>query len=959
MMKNSLHGFCLQSSRPLPELNATLHQMEHLQSGAQLVWLERPEPNKTFGIAFRTPPTDDTGVFHILEHSVLCGSRRYPVREPFVELMKSSLNTYLNAMTFPDRTVFPVSSRNQQDLIHLMRVYLDAVFHPLLHTRPEIFEQEGWHYELDQNGDLCYKGVVFHEMKGAFASPDQLLERQINRLLFPQTCYRYVSGGDPAHIPDLTYQQFAQTHTRLYHPSNAYLFLDGDLDIDRMLAILDGEYLREFQRMPAPPLPAFQPPVNGGQAVIPYDLSPGEELAGRERWAAAYVAGSFRDREALVALRVLADLLCGGNQAPLKRRVLSEGLARDVQMQLRDGLLQPWVMLQARDIAPGQTGQVQRVLQDELERLAGQGLDHRRIMATLDNLEFQMRQRCHTPQGLTLGLLMLESWIYGGDPAANLPVGTLFETLRRQCDQGYFEALLRRVLLDNPHTCQVILQPSHTAGQQRQTRERQRLNAVRQRWSEADLEQLRLRQAKREAWQNTPDSAEALACIPRLSLDQVDPQPEVLPLESGVAAGLPVLRHLLPNGGITDLNLYFALDDLDAEQLSQASLLCTLLGSLDTAGHGLADLQIAQRSLLGTLQFSLEAYGRAGDPRHCRTFLCVSASMLDDKVRPAAELLTEMMRQTRLDQPQAVGALVSQQRAALAQSLVMAGHRFAMGRVAACCTAEGAVQELTGGISYYLWLKALEAEFASRSPALLPQLADLADRIFCRSRLTVSITASDRRTEPVIADLLARRLPEGSGTGQCAGRIAPLPCRREGMVLPVDVCFAALGGRFAHAGSGTAAVLARILSLNYLWNAVRVQGGAYGAGMVTDPAGMLACYSYRDPTPARTLDCFRRAAEQLTGVEGMDLNSWILGTIGESDPLLTPHTRGKTADARHWSGITPQALGQMRREMMTADATALKALEQPLAAALNGGAVCILGSRQQLDRCGLDCIAVL
>ncbi len=361
-MNGKKHGFVLQSTRELPELSAKFHQLEHEKSGAQLVWLEWAEENKTFGIAFQTQPWDDTGVFHILEHSVLCGSERYPVKEPFVELMKSSLNTFLNAMTFPDKTFYPVSSRNNRDFMNLMRVYMDAVLHPLIHAKPEIFDQEGWHYEIAENGEPSYKGVVFNEMKGAFASPDTLLEGEMNRLLFPDTCYRCVSGGDPAHIPELTYEQFASAHRRLYHPSNAYIFLDGNLDIEQILSILDGEFLSAYNRAPAPPEIPAQQPVSAGRSEICYELSPQEEPAGRERLAFGYVACTFRDREELAALRVLGDLLCGDNQAPLKRRMLESGLAKDVQMSLQDGIRQPWVLLEARDIAEGRTEEAASVL---------------------------------------------------------------------------------------------------------------------------------------------------------------------------------------------------------------------------------------------------------------------------------------------------------------------------------------------------------------------------------------------------------------------------------------------------------------------------------------------------------------------------------------------------------------------------------------------------------------------
>lgn len=477
--------------------------------------------------------------------------------------------------------------------------------------------------------------------------------------------------------------------------------------------------------------------------------------------------------------------------------------------------------------------------------------------------------------------------------------------------------VMKKTLLENPHACQVLMRPSHTAGQEKQAEETARLQAARNGWNGEELENLRQRQAQIEAWQNTPDPPEALASIPMLRLEEIPAEPEKLPLEETSANGLPVLRHTLPTGGITYLNVYFALDDLPAEQLTQAAFLCMLLGSLDTAGHDMDALQKARRSLFGDLQFSVEAYK--------------------------------------------VYALLCQHRAAFAEQIAMAGHSFAMGRVSACCTAAGAAGEYAGGIACYRWLKELEENFRERFPALQEELAALAARIFCRRRLTVSMTASDGKTEGVITGILANRLPDGAYSRQEASLLRPWTRRREGIVIPGDVSFALVGGVFPEACRGVAKVMGRAVSLTHLWNAVRVQGGAYGAGMVVDGAGMVGCYSYRDPSAARTLDCFRRTAGFLENLGELDMTSFILGSVAESEPLLTPRMKGKTADARHWHGITYGVLCRIRREMLSAAAEKLADLAEPVRAALDGGPVCVLGPRRQLDDCAgeLDVVEVL
>ena len=910
MEKNSiLSDFIVLNRQRIDELEADLWQMEHQKSGARLVWLERAEENKTFGIAFQTQPWDDTGVFHILEHSVLCGSERYPVKEPFVELMKSSLNTFLNAMTFPDRTIYPVSSRNSQDFMNLLRVYMDAVLHPLLHSKPEIFGQEGWHYELDESGALSIKGVVFSEMKGAFSAPNALLEREVTRLLFPDTCCRFATGGDPEHIPELTYEAFAAAHSRLYHPSNAYIFLDGSVDIAQILAILDEEYLSAYDRRPAPEAIPLQKPIEAGASTIYYELSPQESPEGRARLADGYAACTFRDRETLTALQALSDVLCGDNQAPLKRRLLESGLARDVRLEICGGVQQPWFTLEARDIAENKADEVSAALREELERLSQGGLDHRRILAVLDNLEFEARQRDYgqTPQGIMLNLQILESWLYGGDPAANLSVGTLFDSLREKCGAGYFEELLKRLMLENPHHCRVLMLPSHTIGQERQAQEKARLSAIQSGWSVEQTAGIRRRQEAIAAWQNTPDTPERLETIPRLRLDQVPAEPEKLPLAEEVSSHITLLRHDLPTSGITYCNLYFALDDLTPDELSKASFMAQLFGSLDTEKYALADLSREMRSLFGDIRFMIEAYGQKNAPDLFRTFLCVSCSVLDAKLEKALSFLTELLTGQRWENSAQVLAFLRQQRAAMAEQTVMAGHNAAMSRVLACST------------------------------------------------------AGDKSSAGTTARLLSDSLPEGSFVLPCTASILPWESRREGIVIPSGVSYAALGGVFQEAGRGAAKVMGHTVSLAHLWNTVRVQGGAYGTGMVLRDTGFAGFFSYRDPSAARTMDCYRDSAGFLRGIGDMDLTGMITGTVAESDPLLTPRMKGKVSDALYWRRISHEDRCRVRRETLSTVPDDLASLADPVEELAARGSVCILGSRQQVDACAgwLDNIMVL
>ena len=953
-------GFTVLACRELPELEAKLYEMTHEKSGARLVWLDREEENKTFGIAFRTVPEDDTGVFHILEHSVFCGSEKYPVKDPFVELMKGSLQTFLNALTFPDKTVYPVSSRNPKDFINLMRVYMDAVLRPRIYRCPEIFEQEGWHYEFDAGGNVSYQGVVLNEMKGAFSSPDTLMQSEIDRQLFPDSCYRYVSGGDPAHIPDLTYEQFLNSHRRFYHPSNSYIFLDGRVDLEQVLSILDGEYLSAFDREDISSAISMQAPVKSAPVRVCYESSPNEPMEGRARLAFGYVLGDYACQKEILAARVLADALCGKNDAPLKRRILSAGLAQDVQIQVNDGIQQPYVTLEAMYLDENRADEVRTAVTEEISRLVREGLDHGHLAAVLANLEFQMRERDYgsMPRGLVFGMAVLESWLYGGDPAANLEVGELFAGLNAALEEGYFEALLERIFLRNPHTCEVLLVPSATLGQERQARENARLGKEQGAWSGERRSALTAQQEKRLAWQSAPNTAEELATLPRLSLSDISPQPEDVPTLAEELGGLPLLRHPIPTSGVDYVNLYFDVSDFDAKRISTLSFLCTLLGELDTGRYGSVELQRLTKLNLGSLRFSVETYGKENRPESCRVFLCVSFSAVEGKLSQAVSLVTEILTGTRFDDPQKIRELLRQTIVQLQQMIVARGTNFAMFRTTAGFSAEGAVREFSGGISYYQWLKETEQSFESQAARLQADLEQLRGAAASTGRLTLSVTGQDGKADEVLKTELLDKLSVSPKT-EPACAVSPWGAKREGVVIPADVSFAVMSGSllpYGGAYSGVTSVLGKVMTLGYLWGAIRVQGGAYGTGFGVGESGNASFYSFRDPNATRSLGCYRQAAGFISELSGAvsDLTDFIIGAVADAEPYMTPRQQGKEADGWYWRGMAYADRCQRRRELLSTDPAALAALAEPLKKLAENAGVCVIGSQRLVDGCGTE-----
>lgn len=943
-----LHGFVVEYAQPLPELKATLYRMTYEKNGADLVWLDREDENKTFAITFKTIPQDDTGVFHILEHSVLCGSDKYPVKEPFVELLKSSLQTFLNAFTFPDKTCYPVCSRNDQDFLNLMDVYLDAVLHPLSVTDDHAFRQEGWHYELDDpQGELTVNGVVYNEMKGAYADPDTVLMREMNALLFPDNCYGYESGGYPDAIPTLTYENYRASHRRFYHPSNSRIFLDGSVDLDAVLAKLDS-YLSPYDRLEVDSHIPMQAPVAPASKTARYQIGPEDDGTNKAILARGWVFARFDEREKIAVCEALTDALCGSNEAPLKKALLEQGLAEDVEFQSWDGTQQRYVLLVVRHTDENKQAQVWQTVERVLREQADGGLDRSRVASVLNRMEFKARERDMGgfPRGLALALDCAESWLYGGDPAQNLQCGELFASLREKLEEGWFENFICTALLECPHQATVCLLPSSTLGEERAHQERERLAAVKASWTPEETQAVIDRFHRLRERQSTPDSPQALSAIPTLSLSDLSPQLHRTPQEETAADGVTVLHQSLETGGILHLDLYFSLEDLSLEELSRVSLLTSLLGKLDTADHSAIDLRSAMDDCLGRFSATVLPLAPEGERERCTPWLVVSASLLADRRAEAARLILEILIGTRFDDAAKLGILVTQLRLQMEQGIQASGHSFAAQRAGAYLSAQKTVMETVSGINYLRFLQ----QTGQAQDGLGDALAGLFGRVFSRRRLTVSVTGE---LDADWVKTLAAGLPDLP-----VGEPVALPRRplaREGFQIPAQVGFAARAGALpgAERCTGTALVGANLLTYDYLWNTVRVQGGAYGVGLRADSGGSIRFWSYRDPSPRQSLDRFDGAGQALvqTARSGDDLTKYIVSTVGSDQPPLSPRTEGLQEAVNRLSGSTWEQRQQRYTEVLHTTPDQMEALGASLTAAAERGGICVIGSSAALDAC--------
>lgn len=948
------HGFCVDRVRESKELGGQLVEMHHEKTGAQLAWVDNGEVNKTFCVAFKTLPEDSTGVFHILEHSVLCGSAKYPVREPFVELMKSSMATFLNAMTFPDKTIYPVSSRNEQDFLNLAEVYLDAVFAPRILQDPNIFYQEGWHIELDENGAPLYKGVVFNEMKGAMSDVDEQIYQKTLDVLFPDNCYGWNSGGDPKHIPDLTYEQFLRMYRRYYHPSNARIFLDGAIPLDKVLTLAE-EYLSRFDRLDEKHEIPMQKPF-AAEAEQAYEIGAEEDTADKTMLTLAKIVAPWSDTVRVTATEILFDVLTGSNDAPLKKALLATGKCQDVGMSLDNAMAQPYMMLTLRNIADGSEQELRQMIRDTVQQLVKTGLDKDALTASINSSEFSARQPGE-PSGLLRCIHALDAWLYGGDPMQPLLSEERYQKLREMATGDGFDRLMAELLLDESTMSIIRTVPSHTQGDELRAEETERLQAIQASWTEADKEALCVQNEKLTAWQQTPDTAEQLATLPVLSLSEISADPLLIPAAEAQCGAAKVITHDLSMNGITIMHWYISLTDFTLDELKRLSILPELLGKLPTKRHDSLSLFQAIKRDIGKLTFQLRVMSRCAEM--ATPVLDVSCSVLDANVDKAAALVREILTETCFDDRARVQTLILQLSEMAKQKVISDGHRMAMYAASATMSAASAAREALNGLSACMVQKALAENFDAQYPDFLALCERFSKDSAVQSRVTFSLS-TNKALDPAA---ILSAYPVGTPIPDAAPYVSDLPAKCA-YRIPSQISFASLGYDYRRAGkvySGIARVMSNILSLSYLWNEVRVQGGAYGAGLNTSETGRMVTYSYRDPSPARTLGIDRSMSKGLRDFVAGDerIDKYIISTVGESEPPLGSENQILVSDENLLCGITPEDLCRERTEMLSATKVALLTWCGVLDQMAKDGGVCVVGHDGAIAACEKEDLTVL
>ena len=946
----SVHGFRVLRSEKSADPQGRAVLMEHERTGARLFWLDNGAENMVFSITFRTLPEDSTGVFHILEHSVLCGSRKYPMKEPFVELLKSSMNTFLNAMTFPDMTMYPVSSRNPKDLMNLAGVYLDAVFAPVsVHDRKR-FCQEGWHIDRDEEGGPEYRGVVFNEMKGAMSDTDTMIDHELGAMLFPDTYYGFNSGGDPEKITDLTYEEYRRQYERCYHPSNAWVYLDGAVPMEEMLPLLDS-YFSAYDRREDNPEFTVQVP-RACERTIYYELGQEEEPGNKGFFTTARITGTWKDRAENMARGIICDVLTGTNESPLKHDALERRLVRDLNLSVDDTGLQSWTAMHAEHVTDGKEQEILDLLEETGQRIRREGLDRAAVEASMNRAVFHLREE-EEPQGIGRCIRSMGTWLYGGDPLEALETGSLIRRLKEWLDDGTFDRLAADMLLNRENLITLHTLPSLTLGEEKRARESEKLrNALDGMTEEERAETERMRE-EIEAWQSMPDREQDLATLPILRKEDADIEPEWVETEIRTVSGVPVMIHRLPCNGVVHLRAYFSLTDMQLDDLTRTAFYAGMLGKLPTRRFDAFRLQQEIKRRTGSLGFAVVTRSKKGDAEHCVPCLGAFASALEENVQQAQELLAEILMNTVTEgQEDRILDIIRQNDMNSRQRIVSGGHMVAVKKCMSRFSADAAVKNAIDGERAVRYIHDFAADPGHEMEAFLRTARRIRCESVCRTRLTLSVT-SERDMMP---GLLAGAFPEGTGVPEYAS-YRENDGDKIGFRIPSQTGFAARGYRLDRCGkefSGSMWLAGGILTLGYYWNRIRVQGGAYGAGIQIDRSGNLFSYSFRDPTPGKTLTADSGASAYLREfvAGGENLDKYIIAALNEMNPLLSPRDKGALADARTLTGYTREENERIRKEVLNTTPEQLAACGEWLDRFAEEGSVCVVAHGDALAQCG-------
>jgi Zn-dependent M16 (insulinase) family peptidase len=970
--KELLHmpAYQLEYEEELKDSNSLGIVFRHKKSGARICVVSNEDENKVFTIGFRTPPKNSTGVAHIIEHTVLCGSKEFPAKDPFIELAKGSLNTFLNAMTYSDKTIYPVASCNEKDFQNLIHVYMDAVFYPNIYHRREIFEQEGWHYELlDVNGELKYNGIVYSEMKGAFSSPEQQLFREIQASLFPETPYGVESGGDPDYVPELSYEEFLEFHQKFYHPSNSYIYLYGDMDVEEKLNWLDEAYLNKFDTLKVDSEIPMQKAFDGPKKIISlYPLSDSENEVDNTYLSYNAVIGTSIDTSQCMAFQVLEAALLSAPGAPLKQALLDAGIGKDILSSYDNEILQPTFTIIAKNANEEQLEKFLSVITSTLEDIVKKGLNEKSLLAAINNLEFRYREADfgQFPKGLLFGIQMFGSWLYDDTKAFDYMHGNrIFQFLKSKINTGYYEELIKKYLLNNTHATYLVLKPKKGLTGEKETKLKEKLEQYKNSLSTEEKEAIVAATKHLKEYQEAPSTKEELEKIPLLTIEDIKKEAQPLYNKECTIQNIPVLHHEVFTNGIAYIKCMFDLSKVPEELVPYLNLLATVLGYIDTNNYSFLELSNEINIHTGGMSAELITFNKKMDPDTYTPVFSISGKVLYQKMDKLFELINEILHHSKLGDTKRLYEIIREVKSRIQMRMNSAGHSVAVDRAFSYITQSGYYTEETKGIRYFRFLATLEQEFEARKEEIVTSLRKLSETIFTKDAMAISITAEQDGYEQ-----LTKVLPEFNNT--LSGAIDtnkvktlkdtlkpanynfPVEKLNEGFMYSGQVQYVARCANYVNAGfktNGALKVLRTIMSYDYLWNNVRVKGGAYGcmcqfAGL----DGSAYMVSYRDPNLEETDETYRKAYEYTENftAEERDMTKYIIGTMSTVDTPLTPLMKGSRSLNAYMGGITMEDINRDRGEILSTTQNEIRKMAPIVKAVYQADNLCVIGNEEKI-----------
>ena len=932
--------------------------LRHKKSGARIAILSNNDDNKVFYIGFRTPPEDETGVPHIIEHTTLCGSKKFPVKDPFIELAKGSLNTFLNAMTYPDKTVYPVASCNDQDFKNLMDVYLDAVFNPNITKYEEIFKQEGWHYELTGKDDeLKINGVVYNEMKGAYSSPDEVLSSQIYRSLFPDNTYSKDSGGNPEYIPKLTYEAYLDFYHKYYHPSNSYIYLYGDMDVVERLEWLDKEYLSlyDYKKVNSEinKQPAFDEIKN---VEAEYSITMDDSQENKTYLSYNRVVGDTLDEMLYQAFDVLDYALVSSPGAPVKQALIDAGIGDDVYGSYDAGILQPVFSFVAKNANASQADEFESIIENTLKEVVKTGINKEALLAGINSSEFKFREADfgQFPKGLLFGLNCLDSWLFDDmKPFIHLECLGTFAKLRKAVDTDYFEKLIQEYLLDNTHGSSVTVKPKRGLGNEREEALAKELSDYKASLSDEEIKKLIEDTEHLKKYQEEPSSDEDLRKLPMLT--RADMKKNAMPFSNieDELLDVKVVRHDIESNGIDYISFLFDAGDFAQSELGYLGFFTNALGLVSTEKYSYTDLANATNIYTGGISTGTASHPDIKDRNNFVFKFEVKLKVLEKNLDKALELMEQMLLSSDFTDTKRLGELVAQIKARLQANLSSSGHLVAAMRSMSSFSRYALYQDELKGVAFYRSICCIEKELSESPKSVSDKLAAIAKKLFARNRMLISFTGNNEaygNAKPSLEKVIA-----GFNKMSAVGNQAEVHFNtaKEAFIDASQIQYVAKTGDFICEGyeyTGALRLLRIILSYDYLWINVRVKGGAYGCMNTFLRSGESYFVSYRDPNLSDTLDVYDRIPEYIKSFspDERDMTKYIIGTFSALDTPMNPEAKGSRSLSAYLEGITYEQIQKERNEILNAQPEDIRRLADLVEAVLKKDSICVIGNENMI-----------